>query len=92
MRGSDDFGGPSVEPGKERQRRLPRLFADGRIPIDNNIIERFLRPVAIGRKTLGPGSVRLYELLGLIKDVGGLKKFKDLVEAISGTETDAIPF
>jgi hypothetical protein len=42
-------------------------------------------------KTLG-GSVRLYELLGLIKEVGGLKKFKDLLEAISGTETDAIPF
>jgi hypothetical protein len=27
-----------------------------------------------------------------VMDVGGLKKFKDLLEAISGTETDAIPF
>ncbi len=27
-----------------------RYTSDGRIPIDNNIIERFLRPVAIGRK------------------------------------------
>ena len=50
-----------------------------------------VKAVALTVKSLG-GSVRLYELLGLIKDVGGLKKFKDLVEAISGTETDAIPF
>ena len=50
-----------------------------------------VKAVALTVKTLG-GSVRLYELLGLIKDVGGLKKFKDLLEAISGTETDAIPF
>jgi hypothetical protein len=38
------------------------------------------------------GSVRLYDLLDLIKDVGGLKKFKDLLEAISGIKTDEIPF
>ena len=50
-----------------------------------------VKAVALTVKTIG-GSVRLYELLGLIKDVGGLKKFKDLLEAISGTETDAIPF
>jgi hypothetical protein len=50
-----------------------------------------VKAVALTVKTLG-GSVRLYELLGLIKDVGGLKKFKDLLEAISGTETDPIPF
>jgi hypothetical protein len=42
-------------------------------------------------KTLG-GSFRLHELLDLIKEVGGLKKFKDLLEAISGAETDDIPF
>ena len=50
-----------------------------------------VKAVALTVKTLG-GPVRLYELLGLIKDVGGLKNFKDLLEAISGTETDAIPF
>jgi len=50
-----------------------------------------VKAVALTVKTIG-GSVRLYELLGLIRDVGGLKKFKDLLEAISGTETDAIPF
>lgn len=50
-----------------------------------------VKAVALTVKTLG-GPVRLYELLGLIKEVGGLKKFKDLLEAISGTDTDAIPF
>jgi hypothetical protein len=50
-----------------------------------------VKAVALTAKTLG-GSVRLFELLGLIKEVGGVKKFKDLLEAISGTDTDAIPF
>jgi hypothetical protein len=50
-----------------------------------------VKAVALTVKNLG-GSVRLYELLGLIKEIGGVKKFKDLLEAISGTETDAIPF
>jgi len=50
-----------------------------------------VKAVALTVKTLG-GFVRLNELLGLIKEVGGLKKFKDLVAAIAGTETDAIPF
>ena len=49
-----------------------------------------VKAVALTVKTLG-GSARLNELLGLIKEVGGVKKFKDLLEAISGTETDAIP-
>jgi hypothetical protein len=38
------------------------------------------------------GAVRLYDLLALIKEVGGLKKFKDLLEAIAGAKTDDIPF
>jgi arginine repressor len=50
-----------------------------------------VKAVALTVKTLG-GFVRIHELLDLIKEVGGLKKFKDLVAAISGTETDAIPF
>ena len=34
-------------------------------------------------KTIG-GADRLNELLGFIKEVGGLRKFKDLLDAISG--------
>jgi hypothetical protein len=38
------------------------------------------------------GVARLDALLGLIKEVGGLKKFKDLLAAMSVSETDQIPF
>jgi hypothetical protein len=38
------------------------------------------------------GFAHLNDLLGLIKEVGGLKKFKDLLEAMSPPETDVIPF
>ena len=38
------------------------------------------------------GFARLNEVLGLIKEVGGLKKFKDLLEAMSLPEVDDIPF
>jgi transposase len=33
-----------------RWEALGRYLADGRLPIDNNLVERLLRPVAIGRK------------------------------------------
>ena len=38
------------------------------------------------------GASRLDALLGLIKEVGGLKKFKDLLAAMSVSDTDGIPF
>jgi hypothetical protein len=38
------------------------------------------------------GFARLHELLGLIKEVGGLRKMKELLEAMSVRETDKIPF
>ena len=50
-----------------------------------------VKAVALTVKTLG-GSVRLYELLGLIKEVGGVKKFKDLLEAMTGIEEDTVLF
>ena len=48
-----------------------------------------VKAVALAVRNLG-GPVCLYELLGLIKEVGGLKKFKDLLEAISVPEEDTI--
>ncbi len=43
-------------------------------------------------KTIG-GFRRLHEMLGVIKEVGGMKKFKDLLEAMEVGETDeGIPF
>jgi plastocyanin len=50
-----------------------------------------IRAVTQTVKTIG-GFARLHELLGLVKEVGGLKKFKDLLEAMSLPETDVIPF
>lgn len=48
---------------------------------------------AVGQmvNTIG-GFRRLHEMLGVIKEVGGVKKFKDLLEAMAIPETDAIPF
>ena len=57
----------------------------------NTVTLQHVRAVALTVKTLG-GSARLNELLGLIKEVGGLRKMKDLLEAMSLPETDAIPF
>ena len=37
------------------------------------------------------GPVQLYGLLALSKEVGGVKKFKDLLDAMSATGTNAIP-
>ena len=50
-----------------------------------------VRAVTMTVKAIG-GFDRLNELLGLIKEVGGVKKFKDLAEAMTVPETDAIPF
>ena len=41
--------------------------------------------------TLG-GYQRVTEVLGVIKEMGGVKKFRDLAEAMTATEADAIPF
>ncbi len=49
-----------------------------------------VKAVALTLKTLG-GPVHLYGLLALIKEVGGAKKFKDLLDAMSATGTEAIP-
>jgi hypothetical protein len=38
------------------------------------------------------GFARLHELLGLIKEVGGLKKFKELLDALSIPESDVVKF
>jgi uncharacterized Zn finger protein (UPF0148 family) len=38
------------------------------------------------------GIPRLNELLGLVKEIGGVKKFKDLLDAMSAPKDDVIPF
>jgi hypothetical protein len=41
-------------------------------------------------KSMG-GYQRVIEVLEVIRELGGMKKFKDLAEAMSATETDVIP-
>ncbi len=43
---------------------------------------------AVGQmvRTIG-GFRRLHEMLGVIKEVGGVRKFKDLLEAMEGTKS-----
>jgi len=51
-----------------------------------------IKKVAQTVKAIG-GFDRLHELLGVIKDCGGVRKFKDLLEAMAATEKDeGIPF
>ena len=59
-------------------------------PADTITLEQ-IRKVAQMIKNLG-GFARLNDLLGLIKEVGGVKKFKDLADAMTVVETDYIPF
>jgi len=49
-----------------------------------------IKKVAQTIKTLG-GYQRMTEVLEVIKQAGGVKKFKDLAEAMTCPETDAIP-
>ena len=48
-----------------------------------------VKAVAKTVKAVG-GFARLNELLGLIREVGGMKKFKDLLEALAAIEVDPI--
>ena len=50
-----------------------------------------VKAVARTVKAIG-GFHRLNELLDLIRELGGLKKFKDLLEAISVSQVDDIKF
>jgi hypothetical protein len=57
----------------------------------NTVTIEQIKAVSQMVKTTG-GFGRLHELLGLIKEVGGLKKFKDLLEAMEVPEPGRIPF
>lgn len=50
-----------------------------------------IRKVAQTVQVVG-GFARLNELLVLVKELGGVKKFKDLLDAMSIPETDMVPF
>lgn len=60
----------AVEYMTDRWKGLTRFIDDGRVPLDNNLIERSLRPVALGRKThLGSKSPRGIEAMAILYTV-----------------------
>ena len=50
-----------------------------------------IRKVACTVRTIG-GFRRVLEVLEVIKELGGVKKFRELAEAMSGPGTDDIPY
>ena len=50
-----------------------------------------VKKVARTIKTIG-GFQRMLDVIEVIKESGGVKKFKELAEAMTVTETDAIPY
>ena len=78
--------------GKQKQAPTPEpAAAPAEKKAGDTITISQVKAIAQTVKAIG-GFARLHELLGLIKEVGGLKKFKDLLEAMSVPETDKIPF
>jgi uncharacterized Zn finger protein (UPF0148 family) len=63
----------------------PTTNGGGTITLDQ------VKKVAHTIKSLG-GFQHVTEVLEVIKEMGGVKKFKDLAEAMSVTETNDIPF
>jgi hypothetical protein len=64
----------------------PAVAAETPTKAGNTITLEQIRSVGQMVKTIG-GFHRLHEMLGVIKEVGGLKKFKDLLEAMEVTES-----
>jgi hypothetical protein len=71
---------------------VPVAAVAEKAPMSNGTITLdVVKKVAHTVRKLG-GVHQLNELLDVIKEVGGAKKFKDLAEAMAGAETDAIPY
>jgi prephenate dehydratase len=60
-------------------------------PASGMITLEQIKKVAHTIQTLG-GYRRTTEVLSLVKELGGLKKFKDLAEAMTATWADEVPF
>jgi len=80
--------GNALHHSLQRWDKLMRYTTDGRLEIDNNLVENAIRPVAIGRKNyLFAGSHRaamLYSFLGTCKinNVNPLEWLSDVLSKI----------
>lgn len=71
---------------------LSRFLEDGAIPIDNNAVERQIRPIAVGRggwtfigsEDAGPWAARLYGLLGTCRtqEINPYEWLKDVLDRV----------
>lgn len=60
-------------------------------PVNTVTLEQ-IKAVSMMVKTIG-GFARVHEMLGVIKEVGGVKKLKDLLDAMSAGEvSEGVPF
>jgi hypothetical protein len=84
---------------KRRTKKVPKQVAEVAVPVteekpikvgDMVTVEQ-VKKVAELMKTVG-GFRGVDKVLEMVKELGGVKKFRELVAAISASETDAIPF
>jgi hypothetical protein len=71
---------------------LTRFLEDGAVPIDNNGVEREVRPIAVGRgnwtfighEDAGPWAARLYGLMGTcrLQGINPYEWMKDVIERV----------
>jgi hypothetical protein len=79
---------------------LKRYTTDGAIPIDNNLTERQIRPIAIGRgnwtfvgsEDAGPWAARLYGLVGTcrMQGINPTEWLRDVLERVRDHPPDRI--
>ena len=87
-----EFNGNHKAPLPKRHRpAAPAVVEKPTKPADTITLDH-VKKVAQTVKVIG-GLPRVLEVLDVIKELGGVKKFKDLAEAMTATDsTDDIPF
>jgi hypothetical protein len=81
----------AAKPVKNHSPELATVAVEKPAKAGDTITLEHIKAVAQMTRTVG-GVNRLNELLGLVKEVGGVKKFKDLLEAMFVPEADDVRF
>ena len=86
IKGKLNKGGTAKKAAKK-----PAAVVEKPVKNGDTITLEQVKKVAHTIQTLG-GYQRVIEVLAVIKDLGGVKKFKDMAEAMTATWADVIPF
>jgi len=81
----------AAKPVKNHSPKLETVAVEKPAKAGDTITLEHIKAVAQMTRTVG-GVNRLNEILGLVKEVGGVKKFKDLLEAMFPPEADDLRF